>query len=268
MEEYNKIQAVRVSNLPLLLRSPLHYQHAVKNEVTSEAFTFGSFYHCAILEPDELRKRYYLIDPEQRPEQDKAMQSKINKAWAEQLAAENVGKEAISLSMKQDAMAMRAVLLGSPYPAALVAKKGHFEESRIWQVDGIEVKGRVDKRIESDRLILDLKTCTNATHKAFIRDGIKYHYPMKAAWYLNGFKADKFLWVAQEKEPPYAVNVFNAPKETLEWGAEQYTLCLNILKKVRAKYGSEWGSKQWPSYEFMENGWPDFDMPNWASIVD
>ena len=265
MGAYEDIAAVRISHLIEIMRSPLHYQHCVKNGKESPALSFGRFYHALILEPETLRQNYYRLDPAERPDQAHGMTAKANKLFVQGLAESNPGKAAISNEDRDLAYKMRAVIVGSPYPAALVARKGKFEEEKVWAIEGVKAKGKIDKRIDGENIGLDLKTCRDATLKAFTSEAMKHHYHTKAAWYIDGFGLSGFLWIAQEKAAPYAVNVIRPTLELLEQGRTNYKFCLKVLKQCREKYGHETGKNQWPGYEFMEGGWPEMELPKWAN---
>lgn len=265
MGAYENLEGVRISHLIEIMRSPLHYQHVVKNGKESPDLAFGRFYHSLILEPNTLKQHYYRLNVDERPDTAHGMTSKDNKAWAAKLEAENEGKTAIKNAERDLAFKMREKIVGAPFPAALVARKGQCEEERQWEVEGIQAKGKIDKRIELENNGLDLKTCRSANLPEFTREAMKFHYHTKASWYVDGFKLNGFLWIAQEKKPPYAVNVIKPTAELLEQGRMNYKFCLKVLKQCRAEYGHETGARQWPGYEFMEGGWPDMELPKWAN---
>ena len=64
------------------------------------------------------------------------------------------------------------------------------------------------------RLIVpDYKTAADASNAGFTRSSASYGYFQQCAWYLDGVRAlldaddAAFVFIVQEKEPPYLVNV-------------------------------------------------------------
>jgi len=120
--------------------------------------------------------------------------------------------------------------------------KGKPEQTLIWH-DLIWRRSRLDwlpELPESGRLIVpDYKTCADASASGFTRSAASYGYMMQAAWYLDGVRtllgADDaaFVFIAQEKEAPYVVNVVEMTADFLAIGdwrnevaVERYMRCM------------------------------------------
>ena len=72
-------------------------------------------------------------------------------------------------------------------------------------------------------VVVDYKTTQSCHPKEFAGSVRKYGYDMQAAWYRRGmekagFKVKEFVFVAQEKKPPYASKVFRMTEELMEQG--------------------------------------------------
>jgi hypothetical protein len=134
----------------------------------------GSLAHCAVLEPDELSKRY-AIAPDRR--------SNAGKAAAAELAA--AGIEAVTESDMALALSMADAVRQHPYAAALLAD-GKAEQSFWWddKATGQRCKCRPDWY--QGTTIVDLKTCQDASANAFARACATFGYHTQAAHYLNG----------------------------------------------------------------------------------
>ena len=73
---------VTCSMLKHLLKSPAHLRAYLNfPQKSTPAMIFGSAFHCMALEPDKFNERFYIFDTNFRPEKEKGMTSKINKAW-------------------------------------------------------------------------------------------------------------------------------------------------------------------------------------------
>lgn len=117
--------------------------------------------------------------------------------------------------------AMAAAIRQHPTAAALFdPSRGRPEVSAFWLdgPTGIRRRARFDwlpYRSGSGRLIVpDYKTTKDASETAFARSVDEYGYHCQADWYITAARAfglgdqdTQFLFVAQEKEPPYLVNV-------------------------------------------------------------
>ncbi|WP_244971776.1 PD-(D/E)XK nuclease-like domain-containing protein [Gordonia rubripertincta] len=115
------------------------------------------------------------------------------------------------------ALAMETALREHPIAGALFAE-GRAEVS-VYADDpatGVRRRARPDwlTHLRSGRLaIVDYKTTDNANPAAFTRSVSSYRYDMQCDWYTDVCEAvglgdnPAFLFVAQEKEPPYAVSV-------------------------------------------------------------
>ena len=90
---------VTCSMLKYLLKSPAHLRSYLENrEKSTPAMVFGSAFHCMALEPEKFNERFYIFDTSFRPEKEKGMTSKINKAWKQEelKLAELEGKDLIT----------------------------------------------------------------------------------------------------------------------------------------------------------------------------
>ena len=269
LKKYEDTEGVRISHLAEILRSPVHYQWAVNNDTDKACYHFGRFFHTAVLEPGLLQSRYVKIDFETRPDQEHTMASNVNKAWKAGIYADAEERDMEVITVEDVALVqgMRKAIRQTAAARELIELPGTFEDWRTWEVDGVQCKGRRDRFIKAGNTILDLKMANDASTETFRRDAFKYLYHVKAAWYLDGFKADKFIWLVVEKNPPHAINIFTAEKELIDYGRMKYKVAITSLKQCREHYGLETGERRWPSYDFNENSWPDLTLPGWLKTT-
>jgi hypothetical protein len=110
-----------------------------------------------------------------------------------------------------------------------------MEVTMVWEMNGILCKARIDAL--KDNMIIDLKTCNDASKEQFSRDSYNFGYQTQAAWYTMGYRAltgenpSGFVFMAVEKTPPHGVAfyMFNDTTE-FEQGCEEllaiYKRCL------------------------------------------
>jgi exodeoxyribonuclease VIII len=209
------------------------------------AMIFGAAFHTAMLEPDDLERRY-VAKPEGM-----SFATKEGKLWRLQQTKEIItAKEWDALRGMQDS------LFAHPFAGAIMREQGMKEVSVLWEdqtgygksrgLDPVRCQGRPD--FLPDGRLIDLKTALDARPHAFARQADSMGYWMKMAWYQEGLelagakRPQEVMLIAIEKEPPYAVNVFLLPTETLNCGkaykeAALFTYRTCLLDGV------------WPAYE-------------------
>ena len=243
-DEYDRIPAVRRSALWEIRKSPLHYKYVVTHpEEPTEALRFGIAAHKYILEPRTFWDEYVEV-----PKIDR--RTKAGKeAYAELIAS---GKEPISEADMDAIRAMNEAIRSNPTAAALI--NGAHEVTFQWTEaeTGEPCKCRVDCLTEYDGVpyIVDYKTTTSCEDGAFERACRMYGYKLQAAMYTDGVFASElekrwFVFVAQEKKPPYAVRVYFCDDGFVEEGMETFQKLIGIYHKCRV-------NNYWPGYENRE----------------
>ena len=243
MTNYDTIPAVRRSDLWELRKSPAHYLYKVTHpsEPTS-ALTFGTAAHKYILEQDEFWDEYVMA-----PEVDR--RTKAGKAeWAEFM--ESVGDRSVIKPADLEVIkAMDDAIRAHPTAAALL-KTGRHEVPIEWTdpLTGEPCKCRPDCLTEygGDKYIVDYKTTTSCENGHFERACRAYGYKLQAAMYSDGVFAEtlephKFAFVAQEKNPPYAVRVYFCDQGFIDEGMELFHDLIELYHLCET-------AGQWPGY--------------------
>ncbi|MFJ6215115.1 PD-(D/E)XK nuclease-like domain-containing protein [Streptomyces sp. NPDC092296] len=142
-----------------------------------------------------------------------------NAVKAEVAAARAAGAVPLKPAEYEQVHAMAAAIRRHPLAAALFAEgSGKPEQSLFWRDErtGVNCRARLDWLGEptGGRLILpDFKSARSASRKAFERSVLDYRYDQQADWYSKGVRAlglaedVAFVFVVQEKTPPYLINV-------------------------------------------------------------
>lgn len=235
------------------MRSPLHYwaKHVDPNRieatVDSPALRFGTAAHMAILEEQRFREAYHL-GPQI---------SRNSKIWKD--AAKACTGLLLPPDEYQALMGIRASLKSHPSASkALFIGDGFNEATFIAN----NLKCRAD-RITDKGLLIDLKTTQDASASAFSKSVANFNYHIQAAFYLHvvematGTRPKGFAFVAVEKTPPYACQVFMASDSMIAEGLNQVYHLLELKGKLEADYGTD----PWPSYSDSP---VSLDLPRWA----
>ena len=171
----------------------------------------------------------------------------------------------------QQVEAMAAAILDHPIAAALF-RPGHgkAEQTLVWRDDrtGTMRRARLDWLPEprDGRLIVpDYKTCHSANPEALSKAVYQFGYHQQADWYLAGTQAlgladthAAFVFVAQEKDPPYLVTVFELDHVAMRIGAARNRRAIDVYVHC-TKTG------RWPAYV---DGVTQLALPRWAEIEE
>lgn len=185
------------------------------------AMRLGTLLHLAVLEPERFE-----VNVVSAPECDR--RTKDGKAVWAAFCEESVGKVVASLDdMNLCRALMQAVKLNS-IAAHWLGKGGHSEHTITWQDQeiGLLCKSRRDRFIESDNLLLDLKTCRDASPEAFAKAAASFGYNRQSAWYVDGHKAafgaePRFLFIAICTQPPHEVACYELDADAIDLGRRQ-----------------------------------------------
>ena len=239
--EYKAIKAVSNSYLGRLDKCPA--AGAIEIEDTP-SMLIGRAVHKLVLEGLDAFTEEFVSLPK-----DLDRRTKEGKAAYAELTEGNPGKNIISFADWQKACAVYKAVKEHPWASKLLAENVS-EQTVIWEDKGTGLlcKSRPDSVPDEGKMaLIDLKTTADASELAFTRSVIKYGYTRQAAMYLDGYnaatgsKADAFIFVAVETEPPYRTEVYLLDDDFISWGREEYKRLLAIEKKCRTE-------KSYPHY--------------------
>lgn len=242
--------AIRKSWLDLIARSPAHLQahlSGAQAEETEPLFK-GTLIHAVVLEPDSIGSRYYL-------EPDGDGRTKVVREARAEAASLNPGK----IPVRQPDLDLAARIRDSVYShkaaKALLGADGDVERSVFWtNTDtGEPCKARLDKMSQTKAFIADVKSTRDASPTAFAKSIVTYRYDVQAVHYAESLGL-RFVFIAVEKTPPYAVAVYAVNPEILRLGKTRRDPNLRSYAECKA-------SGRWPSYpETIQH----ISLPAWA----
>jgi len=107
----------------------------------------------------------------------------------------------------------------------------HWHDS----VTGLPCRGRADILFNNEKknIVYDLKSTVQLTR--FSHCVRAYDYDMQAAFYMDGFNADRFGWILVEKLPPHQIQIIMATDNQLDCGRKKYRDALNLYIQYREK---------------------------------
>lgn len=240
--------AVSKSWLDRIDRSPAHlraYLDGAKKD--TPALLLGRLVHTAVLEPDLIDSEFVTTptDINRRTKDGKAEYA----AWQ----AENDSKTIVTADQFQLAIAIRDSVLKNRAAKTLL-QSGNPEQTVVWEntETGEKCKARADWLREN--VIVDVKTTIDARPDPFARAIANYRYDVQTSHYEEGFDMNRFVFIAVEKEPPYAVAVYAADDLIRARGKKARDKNLRTYAECKA-------TASWPGYEEVIH---TIHLPRWA----
>lgn len=258
--DWNKYPAVSSSMIRTMLNySPLHVKAAMDGLTDKEtpSLLFGSISHDILLS-NEISN--YVLQPDRIVnEQGKEVSFVRNgKKWEE--FKTNAGNRPIVKEKElEQLIKMHDALMTNSLVKAILENNTNIELSGFWKSMNHTFLSKMRADIINDQILMfaDYKTTTDASPEAFSRHFFSYGYDVQAAHYSNGLlnltgREYVPVYIAQEKNPPYAVACFRVPNKVLENGRIK-------IEYAAKKFDDCFKKNEWPGYpeltEIIEMGW-------------
>ena len=261
-KEYNAREGIRRSDLWLIHDSPEHFRWRMDNpeeEEPTPALIFGQAAHKLVLEPGDFTDEFAVAPDgiDRRTKDGKA-------AWASFMET-NAGKTVIDRDTFNQILAMSQKAMSNPTVARLLS--GRKEVPFFWtdQDTGVKCKAKLDclTYLDDMPVVVDYKTCKSAKTDDFMRDAYKYGYHVQAAMYTEAVmqlqhltERPMFVFVAQEKEGPFAINVITVPEDTMNFG-------LDTFRELIGTYKACSESGDWFGYTGSGDQPNELSLPGW-----
>lgn len=215
----------------------------------------GSAFHALMLEP-HLFDKEYIMKPKPMLLKDVGREAyDIYKKSIEYI--EKCGKTVLSADEWDNLIAMRDKVNASSEAMQLI-RDSRIENSFFWQDEhsGFLLKARPD--ILHQNMIVDLKTTSDASPRAFQHEMVKYGYHVQFAMIrdavevIEGRRIDNFINIVIETKYPYNMGIYIIDEETINSGEEKYkTLCVELKEAIATN-------------NFQDYGIQTIGLPKWA----
>jgi hypothetical protein len=229
---YFSTNAISVSGLKDFSIAPAKYKFGDRQTTTAQSL--GTLWHTALLEPNELDKRFAPTDVARRGTKDWA---------AAEMAAGD--RELIKRDDWDEMLAMCESVRGQGGPLVdVINYEGMVTEASFFWWDypsKVFCRGRADIAILEHGFVGDVKSCQDANEdfKFAVKDWL-YHW--QAAFYKRGMRwlghpIGDFVFFAIEKKKPYLYKPWVMPESAVDHAEhkimtllEQYKVCLEENK--------------------------------------
>ena len=186
-------------------------------------------------------------------------------AWRKEQRA--AGRVPVLAAEQQKIKAMAAAIAAHPTARLLMrAEEVLNEQSMFWQDGefGIWRRARLDAvRLRGRVLVTDYKTAASADPGEFAKACARYRYHWQDPWYREavartlGDAEAAFLFIAQEKDPPYCTGIYELDDDAVALGeAKTAAACAAY---ARCQQTGEWPGPQ-PAGDVVTR----ISLPRWA----
>lgn len=256
IEQYHSGLGVSRSGIEKFRKSPMHYWHEYLNPAKeikepTEAMVFGNALHCYTLEPHMFEKRYHIW---QKVNGRKPASN--TKAW-EDIVKQAAGRE---LLCDEDVVTITSMhrSINNHATATSMLDGGVKEKSLFWTDKDTGILCKVRPDAWHPNLVVDLKTTSDGSAKAFARSIHMYGYHIQCAminealFALKGVNMMNFVFVAVEKDAPHSCVVYRLDENAINKGREEFKKALFDMKECIM-------TDTWPSYADQV-----LDLPQYA----
>jgi len=243
--------SLSVSGAKLLLppSCPAKFRHMRDNpQPPRRVFDFGHLAHRMVLGAGN---EFTVLDPAVHGLKKDGMVADNPRATSTWKNAENEARRAgrIPVSVEEWRTAEQMADKARQHPQAAELFTNGQPELSLYHHDpetGVRLRGRLDW-LRDDGTIVDYKTTASAEPRDIERLFHKYGYYMQNAWYVDLVAAlglaskPRFLFVAQEKTPPFEVTVVEYDQDAITVGRERCREAIRLYADLMA-------ADEWPGY--------------------
>jgi len=224
----------------------------------------GSAFHSLILEPHLFEKEYIvmaelmklpkvgLLRDLGRPEYEKQKfmrdsVAKQNKDIEEEFLIKSESKKVLTPDVYKTLLAMRDKL-NSNQKAIDLIRDSRIENSFFWRDEhsGLMLKARPD--ILHENMIVDLKTCSDASPRAFQNEMVKYGYHIQGAMIrdavekLEDRRINNVINICIETKYPHNMAIYIIDEFAIDEGHMKYKqICLDIKNAIHDNVFNDYG---------------------------
>lgn len=228
-EQYHSSEGISASGLKSIwLTSVFDFNRQVYENKPS--YRIGTIIHEMILEPDEFKKNYMIID--QKIDRRKKEGKELFQKYQEKAE----GKELITFDESQILLGVKQTLESNTHMSKIAREylEGEAEISHYFEVNG--VKARVRPDMKGKGFISDIKTAQFQNgrfgKREFNGQVRSFGYHIQAAFYSDMLGYDpqdfKFIWI--EKKYPFRIIVTTLNEDQINDGRYAYKIALDEWK--------------------------------------
>ena len=256
--EYHANPALGSTGIRLLGQRPSLFKCQVIDGRSEprRCFDLGNAFHSLVLEPARFEKTHVVTDLDRR-----------TNAYKE-FAAQHAGKTVLKDADYAIVTGMRNGIMRNSAAAKLVKGLVEAEQSYFWtdEATQVECKCRPDALVKpcGRTAIVDLKSTSDASPRAFQRSVVQFGYHTQAAWYTHGVKqvdnieSLAFIFICCETSAPYDCAVYYLDDAAMAQGWSECQAALNVYVECKK-------TNTWPGYP---DGLTELTLPKWYNNAE
>lgn len=241
------------------------YFHDNKNKDTKPHFDFGNSFELALLDPKGFKNdvaidqdAYWVALANEHSVQETGKpysnprNSNVFRAEYSKWKAENEGKYEIPAIGSESFETIEKMLESCRKDSTIqkLIEGTEYQLSLFWtdEESGLKLKTRPDICKRKKNVVVNLKTTLDGSPKAFMRDMLKYNYPLQACLEIKGCldsglmeQVDNYFWLVVEKLPPYNATIYSFESSDIMTTTKELEYYLNKIADAKAK-------NFWPGY--------------------
>src|ERR1017187_1391119 len=258
---HNDVLSISRSALIDFAKSPFNYwsnhiNPARPEKEISAAMEFGTAFHTFILEPEKFHDDYQCLP--------------------QKVLLKDVGREAYDDYKKEcdELVKSHKIILSQTDFELLIAmqkaiyehdkawkliENAVYEQSHFWQDKDSELIVKCRPDILQTNMIIDLKTCADASERAMQHETFARGYDIQAAMMREGIyettsnRIDNFILLCVEKKYPYNIGIHIIDETVIDRAELIYKNLLIRLKECHV-------NNNWPGYPISTIG-----LPKWLT---
>ena len=220
--EYHSHDSISASGLKIIYKKSVYHYLNREKFVSTPAMNFGSAVHSILLEPE---KKEILALPGNLN-----LRTKKDREYKKQLIEDNPDKIIVSGEEKEFLDQIVQNAMNNELANKLLFTLDEIEYSYYGTYEEVPVRIRPDG-IKKGRYIIDIKTCQDASPKAFRSAIYNYAYHLQACFYseMLGYNDihNQFRFIAIENRYPFDVAVYSLSNDLINRGKEAWRIAFD-----------------------------------------
>jgi len=257
---YTHISATSIKEAKRSLKQYKWFREGKFQKERQTHFDFGNAFELALLDKSNFDKEVAILQTEywkaealkEKPDLKVPANSKKYKDFRDAFVLENE-KRYIIPDVGPQSFEYIEAMLESCYSDETIKKliSGTEYQLSIFWTDpetGLQLKTRPDICKRKKNVIVNLKTTTDGSPKAFSRDLANYDYPLQACVEISGCiesglmaEVDNYFWLLVEKEPPFNATIYEFDKADIKLCMDEYSYLINRIANAK-------NEDNWPGY--------------------
>jgi len=235
--DYRNAHGLNKSSLVKFMKSPRHYLQSLNEESdATDSMQMGTAMHSLVLRDDP--NEYFAV----KKKVDN--RTKEGKEYSAQFEQDNKGKAIINEEQNELVQGMFKSLMKNERFSKMKSKFSHTEVGIFADyshpMGNFRIKGMLDAYIETEGLIVDIKSAQDASLDVFKWDFKKYAYGLQQVHYTHllgktKMPFEQFVFVVVENKPPHEVAFYTLSMNQYLKTHDEWKMAMDYFGNLHAK---------------------------------